>query len=446
MKKRIAFILSLCLSISMLAGCSENNNSSSEVKSAVAESSSVSQKENSDVGTESEKDEEPSSGKISFDGGEGTKELPYEIASIDTFKAFADSVNDGSQGGYKDKYIKLTTDIDLNGVDWDPIGNMNDMEKHSTMFLGSFDGDDHTISNLTYTSDEQCVGVGIFGMNCGEIKNLKAENITITVNDKTSQAIGGVVGYNMGGHIENVGIGGNSKITGNACVGGIIGGNNGTVKSCTAKNLEIVVIGDNEFKEKIVQCDIAECGGLIIGGGFGGVVEDCKASGTITAEGNEPVGLGGIGGCLEMMDSITNCEADVTINSAKGGHAIGGICGYAGTHSDPKIVEESEGIVTENYPAIIEDCKATVKIKAEGATHVGGIVGTGLYYYGEETRFKVTNCSASGSIDGTVTPGSIAGRAEGCEFENNSADVKSDGKALKDTIGKTAKMYESADQ
>ena len=131
----------------------------------------------------------------------------------------------------------------------------------------------------------------------------------------------------------------------------------------------------------------------------------------VKAEGNEPVGLGGIGGCLEMMDSITNCTADVTIESANGGHAIGGLCGYAGTHSNPDVCLETEGFSTKNYPSVIDNCKITVSIKADGATHVGGLIGTGLYYYGEETVFKVTNCSVTGSIDGAVTPGTVAGRA-----------------------------------
>ena len=117
----------------------------------------------------------------------------------------------------------------------------------------------------------------------------------------------------------------------------------------------------------------------------------CSASGTVKAEGNEPVGLGGIGGCLEMMDSITNCTADVTIESANGGHAIGGLCGYAGTHSNPDVCLETEGFSTKNYPSVIDNCKITVSIKADGATHVGGLIGTGLYYYGEETVFKAVS-------------------------------------------------------
>mgnify|MGYP001023883545 CR=1 FL=1 len=184
----------------------------------------------------------------------------------------------------------------------------------------------------------------------------------------------------------------------------------------------------------------------IIGGGFGGTIDNCSASGTVKAEGNEPVGLGGIGGCLEMMDSITNCTADVTIESANGGHAIGGLCGYAGTHSNPDVCLETEGFSTKNYPSVIDNCKITVSIKADGATHVGGLIGTGLYYYGEETVFKVTNCSVTGSIDGAVTPGTVAGRAVGSVIESCDADILIDGVHADNQIGTTSCMYESADQ
>ena len=53
-------------------------------------------------------------------------------------------------------------------------------------------------------------------------------------------------------------------------------------------------------------------------------------------------------------------------------------------------------------------------------------VGTGLYYYGEETVFKITSCSVKGSIDGAVTPGTVAGRAEGSTIESCTADVTID--------------------
>ena len=48
-------------------------------------------------------------------------------------------------------------------------------------------------------------------------------------------------------------------------------------------------------------------------------------------------------------------------------------------------------------------------------------------YYGEETVFKVTNCSVTGSIDGAVTPGTVAGRAVGSVIESCDADILIDG-------------------
>ena len=83
--------------------------------------------------------------------------------------------------------------------------------------------------------------------------------------------------------------------------------------------------------------------------------------------------LGGIAGCLEMMDSVTGCTADVEIISENGGHAIGGLCGYSGTHSIGDIALATEGVEVHEYPALIQDCHVTVKMNIPGATHVGGL-------------------------------------------------------------------------
>lgn len=398
------------------------------------------------TGTSVYADEENNQAEVSiFAGGSGTEEDPYQISNEEQLAAFRDSVNDGSRGGYVDTYIELTSDINLQGDDWEPIGNMNDMESYSTIFMGTFDGADHTISELNYETDDFICGAGLFGVSFGTIRNLTMEDAAVTVTDGESLAIADVIGYN-GGSVENVKLTGSSSVTGNNCTGGLIGGNKGIVSDCSVDGVTVTVIGDNDFSEGLVQCDVAECGGLLIGGGFGGTIDNCTASGTVRAEGNEPVGLGGIGGCLEMMDSITNCTADVVIESAKGGHAIGGLCGYAGTHSNPDICLDTEGFSTSSYPSVIDNCSVRVNIHADGATHVGGLVGTGLYYYGEETAFKITNCDVSGEITGAVTPGTVAGRAEGSLIESCTADVTVDGEKAENEIGTTDCMYESADQ
>lgn len=428
MKKLFAILLAVCMLMSMTACSDSTTNEQSTQSSAQTENNNSVLSEENTI----------------FGGGSGTENEPYQIATTEQFLAFAASVNDGSCGGYAGEYIQLTADIDLDGVEWAPIGNMGDMENYSTMFLGVFDGGNHTISNLTYESNEFNCGAGLFGVNCGMIENLTVKNASVTVTEGTSLAIGGVVGYNMGA-VDNVTIDG-ATITGNNCTGGLIGGNNSAVSNCTATNVTVIVIGDNDFSGGLVQDDIAECGGLLIGGGFGGTIDNCTASGTVKADGNEPVGLGGIGGCLEMMDSITNCTATVTIESAKGGHAIGGLCGYAGTHSNPDVCLETEGFSTNNYPCVVDNCTVDVKINVTGGTHVGGLIGTGLYYYGEETAFAVTNCKVTGEINGAVTPGAIAGRAEGSTIEGCSYEVLIDGSAAESEIGTTSCMYESADQ
>ena len=380
-----------------------------------------------------------------FAGGNGTVENPYQIATTDQLLAFAASVNDGSAEGYAVQFVALTEDLDLTGINWTPIGSMT--EDYSTMFLGTFDGQGHTVSNLTLDIDTPIVGAGIFGMNLGEVKNLKTENIQIHCADIYSMAVGAVVGYNMGGLVHDIVLTGENELAAFNAIGGICGGSTGSVFNCTVDGTTVVVQGDNDFSSgRIIQEDVGECGGLIIGGSFGGTMDNCTAKGKIIATGNEPVGLGGIGGCLEMMDSVTNCTADVEIVSEKGGHAIGGLCGYSGTHHIGDIALATEGVMAVNYPGIIDNCHVTVKMNVPGATHVGGLVGTGLYYYGEETSYKISNCSVEAEIIGAMTPGAVAGRAMGSLIESCDATVTLDGKELKARIGETSTMYESGDQ
>ena len=383
-----------------------------------------------------------------YAGGTGTAEDPYRIATAEQLLALSAAVNDGSAGGYYGACFALTEDLDLAGIEWRPIGQMDlaDQSNVSCMFMGVFDGQGHTISNMTFSSDYPIVGAGIFGMNLGEVKNLNAKNITVTCTDTFSNAVGAVVGYNMG-MVHDVTLSGENSIAGVNCIGGIAGGNNGAVYNCSVDGTTIRVLGDNAFPEgRIVQADVAECGGLVIGGSFGGSIDNCTAKGTVIAEGNEPIALGGIAGCLEMMDTVTNCTADVTITTVKGGHAIGGLCGFGGSHSNGNIIAETEGVVTTKYPSEITNCKVTAVINAPGATHVGGLFGTGLYFYGEETAFKVSGCSVKAEITGAVTPGAVAGRSVNSVIESCEADVTLDGEALTAETGETSVMYESADQ
>ncbi len=56
--------------------------------------------------------------------------------------------------------------IDLKGIKWTSIGNMNDYEKQSTFFRGTFDKAGRTVSNLRYETDALTVGAEDF---CGTL-------------------------------------------------------------------------------------------------------------------------------------------------------------------------------------------------------------------------------------------------------------------------------------
>ena len=139
--------------------------------------------------------------ETAFAGGSGTADAPWQIASVDQLAYLVATVNDGSKSGYMGAYFALTADLDMTGVDWTPIGNMNDMENHTTLFLGSFDGQDHTVSNLTYKNDQFIVGAGLFGISVGEIKNVNIENAVVHCTNAGAMAIGSLVGYSIGNRI-----------------------------------------------------------------------------------------------------------------------------------------------------------------------------------------------------------------------------------------------------
>lgn len=312
---------------------------------------------------------------LPYAGGSGTEEDPYQIATAEQLLALSAAVNNGSAGGYPGAFFVLTADIDLKDIPWQPIGHMDltDMSNYSCMFMGTLDGQGHTISNIYFHSDYPVCGVGVVGMSLGEVKNLTVKNVDIRCEETYSMAIGGVVGYNMG-TIHDITLTGENYIAGVNATGGIAGGSMQSIWNCNVDGTTIRVLGNNDFSSgRIIQEDVAECGGLVVGGFFGGTIDHCTARGTVVAEGNEPVGLGGIAGCLEMMDSITNCTVDVEIISEKGGHAIGGLCGYSGTHSVGDIALATEGIQSSVYPGIMSNCKVTARMNIPGATHVGGL-------------------------------------------------------------------------
>ena len=74
----------------------------------------------------------------------------YTVTSADGLMNIAKLVN----GGKTDINITLTADIDLTGKDWTPIGT-----DYDNSYKGTFDGGDHTITGLTFTTNDEYAGL-----------------------------------------------------------------------------------------------------------------------------------------------------------------------------------------------------------------------------------------------------------------------------------------------
>ena len=151
--------------------------------------------------------------------GSGTETDPYQISTADQLKLFRDIVN-GSNGQTQNRgaYAVLTTNIDLNNEPWTPIGPDRD-----SAYTGTFDGQGHTVKNLSVTVNVQPGRAGLFGcVKDGTIRKLTvAGSVSCTANQGWC---GGIAGYAMDETIENCASLCTVSCTGiDARVGGIVG-------------------------------------------------------------------------------------------------------------------------------------------------------------------------------------------------------------------------------
>ena len=121
----------------------------------------------------------------------------YHINSTNGLNYFSQKVNGGES--FSGKTVVLDADIDLNNVEWTPVGQTG-----ATQFQGTFDGQRHTISNLKINNTDEggnCA-TGLFGwLNSATVKNIKISGATITGHHN----VGTIAGYleTSGCTIEN---------------------------------------------------------------------------------------------------------------------------------------------------------------------------------------------------------------------------------------------------
>lgn len=255
----------------------------------------------------------------SFGGGNGTTSSPYIISTTDHMLELAASVNSGNDHSY-DEFV-LLNDLDFDGIDFTPIGGewLNDGYTH---FSGTFDGLGHKILNLR-------VGCNYFA---------------------------GIFGY-LHGTVRRLTLGGDSRIEGGYCVGGIVG--------------------------SAAVCDIIDC--------------HVEKTVTIAANKDGSTNIGGIVGISSNGISLNGKEiegctsaATVTHNGYSNVQYVGGIAGRI-IRGDGQYVRNCT-----NYGAV------------SGSSYVGGVVGE---FDLNNPKNKLENCYTGGycTLYGVGQPGSSQG-------------------------------------
>ena len=192
----------------------------------------------------------------------------YEMKTLADMQWLANKVNTGADY-FEGKTIKLANDIDLNNVEWTPIGSA--YKDHG--FMGNFDGNGKTIMNLSITNitpdSDGYVYAGLFGVTEGTdkdnqnyIKNLTIENVKISTE---GHIVAAAIAYPYYTNIENITVKGNISIDGGDYTAGVLAY---TRRCVDAKNLVIAANSASAITGKQT---------------VGGVISDIQMNGGLTA-------------------------------------------------------------------------------------------------------------------------------------------------------------------
>jgi hypothetical protein len=348
-----------------------------------------------------------------YGGGSGTAEDPYQIATADDLIALGETYED------YDKHFILTDDIDL-----DPnlprrkvferaviAPDVNDVEWgfQGVRFTGGFDGNGHTISNLTVHGGSY---LGLFGcvggfLSLADIANVRMDNVDVNgIGDHVGSLVGNFGDWGEGGVMTNCYSTG--TVSGSSEVGGLVGSNGyfflargGVLANCYTA---ATVTGYENV------------GGLVGYNSFGSVV---ASYGTGTVSGHS--GVGGLIGTNDQDGTVIRCFATCTVVADESGGGLVGVnCGYSGQWggSRPAVISDCYSIVMNDsrvsgllvgqnsrqthpmepsLPGLITNCYGACD--GLGKAEASGLVG--LNWEGGETSNSFWDTEACGVADST---------------------------------------------
>lgn len=265
----------------------------------------------------------------------------FVIKTKEELAGLASLVNSGTN--FANKTIHIKQNIDLEFMEWTPIGN----SKYA--FNGTFDGDGKTISGLKISVSTSYSG--LFGNVSGNVGNFNVENATLYSEDYF-EYVGITCGYSRTG-IKNVSTDGYLDVRECKYVGGVVG--YAAAEISESANTAVVIggsyvggIGGCVSPSSAVFVGLENFGAVTGGDYTGGIIGNVAANGVV------------------LCDTIKN-EANVS-----GKAYTGGIFGYIKANSGSNIkASSSRGVITGEY-------------------YVGGLIG-------RADGTSITDCSNSGT-------------------------------------------------
>lgn len=254
--------------------------------------------------------------------GNGTYYNPYRIETAPHLAYLAEKVNEGyqssGQGVFEGKYFLLTDDLDLNNLNWTPIGNV-DYNMNGFYFAGYFDGGYHQIENLRIQTSADLAGLfAAVGGYRACVCNLSVSGAIISTGMGASGVVGGIAND---AQVRRCSFSGSVNVnnSGSFCgaAGVVAGVQNGIVHECSST--ASVTVTNSNFM------GIAVAGGVVCFGRGYTLINKCYNTGFISAN---ALLMGISGGILGAAVELATVEVGSCYNVGQvSGSASGGIFG-----------------------------------------------------------------------------------------------------------------------
>lgn len=285
---------------------------------------------------------------------------------------------------FTDWYVKLDTDVDLGAAGWMGIGDSG-----NNVFTGTFDGQGHTIYNMTVPERDN--DRGFFRKVRGAtIKNISFDSCTVSTNNLDGITHGVVVGWCDGNDcaFENVTVI-RAQVYGDCYLGGIAGASDANITFINCRNLstEEYTAKKCDSKDYFVygndgQKSDSGVGGIVgrVSSGKKLVMQNCVNSSYVHMRdgNNNDYRIGGMVGWARGELVVTDCTNYGIVGNIDDRRGL--TAGIAGNTSSSITVENCS-----NYGDIY------------GSDHTGGIIG---WHTGTSSSIK--NCKNYGNVNGSA--------------------------------------------